>query len=77
MKKSRFDSKSNTELELHLNRDGTVARDSTKIISAATPEIGRITLEATFQCQPYLLPAEKYDAWKAVVLVFVAGGGPK
>jgi hypothetical protein len=42
--------------------------------TAATPEIGRTTLEATFQSQPYLLPAEKYDAWKAVGLVFMAGG---
>lgn len=77
IKKSDFDSKSDTELELHLNRDGTVARGATKILSAATPEVGRITLEATFRCQPYLLPAEKYDAWKAMVLVFVAGGGPE
>jgi hypothetical protein len=44
----------------------TASRGSTKIVSSATPEIGRTTLEAPFQCQPDLLPAEKYDAWKAV-----------
>jgi len=65
------DFESETELELHLNRDGTVAPNS-KIISGATPELGRNLLDAAVKCQPYLLPAAKYDAWKAIILVFVS-----
>jgi hypothetical protein len=65
------DFESETELELHLNRDGSVA-PSSKVISAATPEIGRNILDAATKCQPYSLPAEKYDLWKAMILVFVS-----
>ncbi len=65
------DFESETELELHLNRDGSVA-PSSKIISAATQEIGRNILDAAVKCQPYSLPAEKYDVWKAMILVFVS-----
>jgi hypothetical protein len=39
---------------------------------AATPEIGRNILEAAVRCQPYSLPADKYEVWKAMILVFVS-----
>jgi hypothetical protein len=60
------------EIDLRLNVDGSVAPTS-KVVSSTTPGLGQRLLQATFQCQPYLLPAEKYDAWKAIVLDFGHG----
>lgn len=56
-------------IELNLNPDGSVA-PSSRVISSTSPELGRNLLQATYQCQPYSLPAEKYDGWKSVVLEF-------
>ncbi|MBR0752615.1 hypothetical protein JQ604_10505 [Bradyrhizobium jicamae] len=56
-------------LELHLNRDGSVAPGS-RIVSSPTPEIGQNLLQATFDCQPYPLQTEKYEGWKVMFIQF-------
>jgi hypothetical protein len=53
------------DIDLILNFDGSVSPDS-KIVASPTPELGQRVMKALIQCQPYLLPAEKYAAWKLI-----------
>lgn len=53
------------DIDLILNFDGSVSPDS-KVTSSPTPELGQRVMKALVQCQPYLLPAEKYAAWKLI-----------
>jgi hypothetical protein len=55
------------ESDLILNFDGSVSPDS-KIVSSPTPELGQRVVTALVECQPYLLPAEKYAGWKLIPL---------
>ena len=53
------------DIDLVLNFDGSVSPDS-KITSSPTPELGQRVMKGLIQCQPYLLPAEKYADWKLI-----------
>ena len=53
------------EIDLVLNFDGSVSPDS-KIVASPSSELGQRVMKALVQCQPYLLPAEKYAAWKLI-----------
>lgn len=53
------------DLDVVLNFDGSVSPE-TKVTSSPSPELGQRVMKALIQCQPYLLPAEKYADWKLI-----------
>src|SRR5262249_20576502 len=57
----------NVEITLHFDRSGMFSKPPEfKNISAKNfPS----AVEAIYKCQPYKLPAEKYDFWKSIMLV--------
>jgi hypothetical protein len=61
-----------TTIDLRLDADGSVTEES-KIVSSPTPEIGKAMLRAVSQCQPYRLPAQKYQKWKQILVDFDLG----
>ena len=61
------------KLRLRLNEDGTLVgyptianRGSSPFFQAAADSAVR----AVYQCQPYALPAEKYELWRDMILTF-------
>jgi TolA protein len=69
---SQMDSRLTAELDFKLNRDGTV-NGSPKIVAADSSgmgqQIARSAQHAVLDCQPYKLPAAKYDSWSEVDLL--------
>jgi len=61
------------KLGFELNRDGTVAVPPKVLNSSSNPSFRAAAdsaRRAVLRCQPYTLPAHKYDAWKNVIVNF-------
>lgn len=60
-------------LRLNLNRDGTLTRQP-QILNSGASQFFRVAADsavrAVWKCQPYQLPAAKYDLWRDIVLNF-------
>ena len=61
------------KLDIKLNRDGTLAQ-APQIINAGSSQFftaaADSAVRAVFQCQPYSMPAPKYDQWRSMTLNF-------
>ena len=60
-------------LQMFLNRDGTVAKPPKILNSSSNPffrAAANSARRAVLRCQPYRLPASKYDAWEEVIVNF-------
>ncbi|MBK5949576.1 hypothetical protein CH339_03515 [Rhodobium orientis] len=61
------------KVKMQLNRDGTVAAPP-KVINTGSsqffPAAASAATRAVLRCQPYQLPADKYDAWEEVIVNF-------
>ena len=61
------------KLRLQLNRDGTLAR-APELVSNGSSAVFRAAadsaIRAVWQCQPYALPATKYELWQDMILNF-------
>lgn len=60
-------------VKMYLNRDGTVASPP-KVENSSSNPFFRAAADsarrAVLRCQPYSLPADKYDAWQEVIMNF-------
>lgn len=61
------------KVQMRLNRDGTVAAPP-KVMNSGSNPFFRAAADsarrAVLRCQPYTLPADKYDAWEEVIVNF-------
>jgi len=61
------------KLQLNLNEDGTLSRQPRVMNSQSSPffmAAADSAVRAVWQCQPYLLPANKFGVWRDMVLNF-------
>ena len=57
------------DFDVTLNQDGTPARATSDALSSGNPytrAAAEAARRAVFQCQPYRLPADRYDQWRDI-----------
>jgi hypothetical protein len=64
-----FKHKFAVSVEMFFNADGSVG-DKSNVTNGPDTNYDKALMDAIRKCQPYVLPAEKFEAWKHIILDF-------